>query len=649
MWLRVSRSKLKLRQRRRNTCSTLGQRDTSSSIIPRVPRTPRDTTFTSSVRFCQCHALWNNAHAAYKGSRTVLKFRSVNEFVPHAIWLYSNNPNQLCGCRYCSNAKSQGEITQQFGLPTHTKTDSPPVVIRRIVKPVLAPAPDQRTVAQRDADLRAAARSSRRYRLGEVVWCQIDPPIAGPAPDICIDWWPAIIRDIRLKKIVTGRQPAASPSKARSEYVVKELHTYKVQLLGVLYFQIVPETMMLPYLAWVPGDPLFQCLKDPDVYIPSPLSEDLRELSTFYPMPTSASSIPEPIPVSASAEEQQATHPPAPQQGSFREGTAPFGLALQIAAYITQYWCLTDEWEFKPKPSKQTSRIFEPPAESTSAAAGAAATAEAVPSPKQARPAAEFRYQGIWWGCERIWQDDLVRIQPYRDQMQLDELLPASALADTRTLFMLLSAVFIDHPGEFPKGKIAGPLYELAPADWVDDSRPASPSKQPQPDQPLSSPLPPRKSTMHYALPPPPEGFVFRCITPPGFEVVLDIAFLAGRYYGDLLTSAPGMHRLRQLGLQSMLEPGAEVNAVHLEPVLSLGGLSPSFRSTMSCIEWFRTRAEMLTQADKTSREKLYEHFVGLQQEAARERASVPNGTPINGASAPRASGSRPDDPMVID
>lgn len=44
---------------------------------------------------------------------TIPKFRSVPEFIPHAIWL-SGNLNDNCQCKYCSK-KPQREITSNMG------------------------------------------------------------------------------------------------------------------------------------------------------------------------------------------------------------------------------------------------------------------------------------------------------------------------------------------------------------------------------------------------------------------------------------------------------------------------------------------------------------------------------------------------------
>jgi ribosomal protein L44E len=55
------------------------------------------------------------------GSRATLKFRSINEFVPHLHWLLVHGPddNIKCACKYCSK-KTQTEVNQVVGLSNTT-------------------------------------------------------------------------------------------------------------------------------------------------------------------------------------------------------------------------------------------------------------------------------------------------------------------------------------------------------------------------------------------------------------------------------------------------------------------------------------------------------------------------------------------------
>ncbi|KAG9110970.1 hypothetical protein FRC07_008122, partial [Ceratobasidium sp. 392] len=61
----------------------------------------------------------NPRHDLYLcGSASTIRFRSKNEFLPHALWLMTDPAlNSVCGCKYCSKTKSQVEVNQNLGLP----------------------------------------------------------------------------------------------------------------------------------------------------------------------------------------------------------------------------------------------------------------------------------------------------------------------------------------------------------------------------------------------------------------------------------------------------------------------------------------------------------------------------------------------------
>ncbi|EJD47987.1 hypothetical protein AURDEDRAFT_162961 [Auricularia subglabra TFB-10046 SS5] len=580
------------------------------------------------------------------GSNTATKFRSVNEFVPHAIWLFREHEGEACGCKYCSKSKNQGEITAQYGLPLGMgKELPPPVTVRKIVRPVFVPAPDQHVPRARDADLRAALKLERRYRIGEIVWCELNPPIAHPKkPTLCLEFWPAIVREIRLSNKVTERKPlpeqpssaGTSKAAARAEYSVKQTHNYKVQLIGVRHMHILPEGELLPYMAWNPNDDLITYLKDfGAAQLPPRLSDDLRELFDFSPMPQSTLCPQDPV---SDAPAGALFAPPEnPPQGEWKDAIGPFSLALQISAFASNYWALTDEWEFRARSPAKASlpKLFDTPFASADPSPASSPVKpfrpETQSSPvqptqqqqqQQKDAPAEVRYQGVWWGAERIWQDDIVRLVPYRDQLGINELLESSPDAETRTLFLHITSIFVDASSEHPRGRVAGILYELAPAGWDASRQPARSA------DPLSAP-----TRGAYALPPPPPPFVFRALMPSGLEAVLDIAMVAGRFYGDLLAMPPVARRVPDPPPQ----PGTEGFSA-FEQLLGLCGAAPSSKFNMGCLEWKPSRAEMFTEADRVSRERLYMHWFGIKDESFKEEVDEI-----------AMHGMHPDDPMIID
>lgn len=117
----------------------------------------------------------------------------------------------------------------------------------------------------------------------------------------------------------------------------------------------------------------------------------------------------------------------------------------------------------------------------------------------------QLRYQGLWWGAERIWTDELVRLKLSRRQFAPnggDSIYPPSGPspstveynqpspaddptedfgAGAKGLFIRVDGLFVvDVPGPdrttFKECRVSGMLFELADEDWPD---PNQPSEQP--------------------------------------------------------------------------------------------------------------------------------------------------------------------------
>jgi hypothetical protein len=122
-----------------------------------------------------------------------------------------------------------------------------------------------------------------------------------------------------------------------------------------------------------------------------------------------------------------------------------------------------------------------------------------IPQLSVAQTVTQRRYQGMWWGAERIWTDDLIRLKVGRSQIAPEGaecIFPPSGPsrqtieynsrlgfpnpdgkeydARGRGVFMKLEALFIAHvPREDGQGtkeqvRASGMLYELADVDWQD-------------------------------------------------------------------------------------------------------------------------------------------------------------------------------------
>ncbi|KZT09986.1 uncharacterized protein LAESUDRAFT_645510 [Laetiporus sulphureus 93-53] len=171
----------------------------------------------------------NPRHDIYLcGSISVNRFRSINEFIPHALWLMQdatmNRAN--CKCKYCTK-QPQRIITDTLQLPSvkrapsqHISTRSvrpsrrfreprivkkPYAAIRKAPKPIRQlTGPSQSIVPERDSDIRALLSGSelaapRWHRKGELVWCFLDSPIRGEGERDSIHFWPGTVEDVNVR------------------------------------------------------------------------------------------------------------------------------------------------------------------------------------------------------------------------------------------------------------------------------------------------------------------------------------------------------------------------------------------------------------------------------------------------------------------
>ncbi|KAI0630548.1 hypothetical protein C8Q77DRAFT_1133756 [Trametes polyzona] len=553
-------------------------------------------------------------HDAYLcGSANVNRFRSINEFIPHALWLIQDPTMDRgnCSCKYCTK-QPQRIISDTLGLSQHSGRRSasvagavphsakvgrprreareprqgrvppkPYAAVRRAPKPPkVLPGPSDFILPERDLDIRAALISGedqhpRWFRKGELLWCHLEPPIRGRTPDEDIQFWPALVEDFRVKpqpvfranedaqqdrdaqtedpyrEAVSGSPdpgesdevPVAGPSKSASPAVeaqgavpwtVKQWYVYRMKLLGTTQHCFVTDEQVLPYLAYAPSDLLLDRVREElSEYLQTvpidQMDRDVDRMSDFDPL--------EPEP--------QGDEPDA-YYAKYKRAAAPYTLAIQVAANVAQYWLPTDEWECKftiPPPGSSPTRASPHPEPSASQAPPPPSQPQPLPPAEPSEPASlhslitqslsqnaippppssrhpesistqariprtstvaqtvsQTRFQGIWWGTERIWTDELVRLKIARCQFApkgtemiyppagpspstLESMKdnPEAAAADPQRLgasekglFLRLEGLFVvDVPNAEGTGltrecRASGMVYELADDDWDD-------------------------------------------------------------------------------------------------------------------------------------------------------------------------------------
>lgn len=703
----------------------------------------------ASFRLCIPHSSLKFFNA---GSRYAKRFRSVPEFIPHALWLLTD-PNLVrsnCNCKYC-NKKAQREITASMGLLHRRSTPlsaplpsqggnngrvlasvaaaAPPAsvstrtarerarpfaAIRRAPRPVKQlQGPKQNMLRERNADLRSAYAEGvnlrKWYRDGELLWCALSPPIPGLTGEKdAITFWPGIVEEARMKAEairypvpgegvhLAGANAAnadESPEAAQNgnasnvesqevPWTVIQTLSYKVKLLGIPFSYYIPGDQVLPYQVHAPSDELIQAIHR------VPLDEMNPDTDSFRPT----------------------------DRSSFVDAAAAYALAIQIAADLAGYWAPTDDWEYKfsvPPPNVSPSLGMPPrailgasldsvmnasmtfnaslasvtsgvgPSNLPSFAAHSHPGSVSAPPPiTLTQTVTQIRYQGLWWGAERIWTDELVRLKlsrsqiapkgtenilppagPSRKALEYTKMLSAAegdgeavVGAESRGVFMRIDGLYVADTSR-PDGtagkecRVTGMLYELVDEDWegelsgggandddggkgkgkgkavevpatpltgtsgqgLDPPTTASGSAQAVDGVPsTASKLKERSSNEQlshpilsspFPLPLPPEGFQFRPILTPGYEAVLSLNLIAGRYYPRLLR-----HPL----LDNYVEKALDIEGGHVvetSRLWALEGLAPGYYNTMDPVRWRACRVTMVREADKEARQGLEEHW----------------------------------------
>lgn len=465
------------------------------------------------------------------------------------------NPRN-CGCKYCTKTKSQVEVNQNLGLRglqhapeshlrgTKPKAGSPAMTharrraIRETQQREKSKPPkrmDQPPTAlpERIRDLNS---SGRTFRYLELVWVSLKRPIYLKADkSVAIDFWPAIVYSFSTKNVPTPHAPG-DPN-----YSIECRCVFNVRLLGVNHYILVYEDRLLPQLGYSPPEALLDMVKE---CTPSrPLDPDFQEYTLFNPFPEFNTDLKLSV-----------------QNNSFQDALPAFCLALHITACLTPMWCTTHPYASEDQKS-ETDELF----------------------------------QGLWWGSERIWLEDVVRLRPSREELDPDNamgLLPTSSSdAANRPLLLRLTYITPDKDDASERSiSVGGDLYELVresemppaeaekgqgkprpsqahqsmfgaptgllpinqpsasykPTPFLNNARPdldtfAQPQRYEPPPiasgsglGPNGAPEPPVPDTT-IPMPAPPPGYVFRRLLTPGFEMIVDVGAIAGRYYPAVL------------------------------------------------------------------------------------------------------------------
>jgi len=491
------------------------------------------------------------------GSQHVGKFRTANEFSPHFHWLCNyeatSDNRMYCKCKYCSGAKYQGSVNSTLGLNEKTKRFSSPVFeiksashnkrkaeeemakenLRKRTNTDALSGPRAPRLSHKPAQSRKSlpahvlnsvgtggAGPGRKqnfsgpyvnkdrdrdlseikcvFRMAELVWCKLDQPILDPTthdqqPDLRIDYWPAICEErvlISHSELSSTHEATTNISPSEDTKIHNSNHSatpsppalkvhqkfqWKVRLLATSDVFCKDESQLLPYLNY-----------------PPPLS--------IYKLPI----VPETLKYIHDG--HQTDRPTITSLTTLSDAVTLFALSLQITAHIKKSFTLMDRYDI--------------------------ALLKRLEARGQYIPVEDIQilyedstlpwYQYIWWGAEKIWSGELIRLIVSLPDLPPGLRATTTTSATPRCFFLKITGIYRSNE---EKGMVKGPIFELAPT-----SERAKDLMEQHPDFLESEQLPGIQQVNRY-MPQPPVGFYFRRLTPVGKEHHLVLQHIAGRYY----------------------------------------------------------------------------------------------------------------------
>ena len=562
----------------------------------------------------------------------------------------------------------------------------------------------QTMLVERNNDLRAIHSKStmalrRWFREGEVVWCALPRAIVASLEEgVSIQFWPAVVVEVHLKAKAIPREKGLDPSTSTSfghdlpsasssavqldrmdedgngrgivlesnddplHYTINQWTSYKVRFLAVSHSCSTDDVNVLPYQAYVPPDKLISFMTQ---ISPKDLNFEREWLTQFNPC----------------------SGDPTP---SFSDAASPYAMALQISSTLSSFWSLTDEYQMKytlppsirpqpppppvplPTPAPQhfslqsaieaagrhnaqlstnstmlnsTYRTVSGTNPDMSQAELLKTSTQILGIPSQSESLSQTRFQGIWWGTERIWVDDFVRLKVPRRSLapegaanifppagagkrRLEECLsenknPDEFTAGTRGVFMRLEGLFVvdvprdDDSGTKKAARACGTLYELVDEDWEDPKKsnksPEAPASNaadavsqsqqtagtvPSSEVQTTNSTSPNSGPVQVdVLPAAPVGFKLRPITESGYQIVVELGLISGRYYPRILSHPKVVPAVRE-AFSRPIEEGGVSSANNL---WALEGLSGGYHNSVDPSKYKRSRVTMLQDADRES------------------------------------------------
>ncbi|RXK42560.1 hypothetical protein M231_00114 [Tremella mesenterica] len=527
------------------------------------------------------------------GSTHVTKFRSPAEFFEHAQWLFDTSrplsDHTRCECRYNSTstiaqAKRQKNAGGSPAMKRVSGADGSGSR-KRAKEDDGSEDMDQTAVVplERTTDL----QTGRRFRKGELVWMRIStitPPIDHPKKGLpSLTHWPALIADIRTatKTITEGATDVAwtsamgpPPPGVQVKTVVKHIIEHHLRPLGL--FAQADEVVKISkdLLPWQLGNELlggaegWLALGEEGTRI---IKESVEKETKADGKTSHDLSLEERWRAKWGKRWRFLELPQEWELQVFR-----IGVALKTAHAITNSWTQTDRIE--------ADVIFG-----------------AEVNPEDARKIMSQEktlYQGLWWGGERIWCDDMVRLKKNRSELPVGPLKAPSPGSEDRAVLLKVRVITVEITPSTDKETsflclCYGDLFEVA------DASSEKPTTQSQPQQ--SSPLPSDK---------PPKGYEYRQLNDPGFEVTCDVIDIAGRLYSDLLDA-----KTQTFFLDPDSPELKKGRTAHGDSVKALLGLKPGMTTASKSEHWMEDLYGIVSEANRKTENDLKTFYGKLLME----------------------------------
>ncbi|OAV99831.1 hypothetical protein PTTG_12255 [Puccinia triticina 1-1 BBBD Race 1] len=502
-------------------------------------------------------------------SKLILKFRTATDFLPHLIWLASQDEKDRCKCKHC---QSRGFVAPQPELEVKTLSAGSQTI--QTARQNHGSQDDVPEINPNPPDL-SLQEPVGNYRPLELVWCELDTKNLKIRLDC--KYWPGICQKKQVKleacEVVelsaqenqsdpkmmeqSHRDNLSTTWKVRNE--VQKKHYWSVQLVGISDLVMRAESQLLPWLYRPFEESVWSVVSTGKLPVPNYL------LDSNKPMPTLAS-LSNPV-----------------------IGRLHFQLAIQIGAEIEGTWAPAED-------SEDLDTTLE------------------ISSDKQSLPSNNFsmshrmQCNSVWLGAERICSQDLVRLKLLENPHHTSLDIVSLDITSDQILFLHIH-FFWKSPHS--KSVIAGGrIFELVPHKSSEELAKNSGSRQSKNSWLRQcADLVPKGATLTSSdqLPPAPKGFHFSQITPDHSLHHLEISCIAGRYYSPK-ADHDRLGRLRNYfstknGLSSpTLKRDVKERA-------SLLGIRSGQENFMRFSKARATRGEMLLEASRKSRKNMSSHF----------------------------------------